>query len=441
MRVLFVYVNIESHSLKHFPQGIGILSAVLKKNGYETDMLYIDEHINDDILLSHIGNYDPHLIAFSVVTAQWQFVQKFAAVIKTKFKAPILCGGAHPTFDPEDTISDPSINMVCVGEGEYPLLDVLDRMKNGGDLSSIPNIWVKNDEGQVFKNPVRELIADLDSLPFTDRSIMDYQEVINKSNTEPVIMSSRGCPYNCTFCSNSAIKALYRGKGRYVRQRSPENVIAEIRAMREKYEFNTLNFYDECFGYNKKWIMRFCELYKAEFRYPFGCFIRAEASDAETFEMMADAGLSLIYLGVESGNEHLRKNVMNRKVDDSRIIKACREAQAAGIQVWTFNIVGIPGETVETIDEAMNLNRLINPHFVSVSIFQPLAGTKLYDVCVENNYIQRDYKGSFYDDTVLTLPTITHEDLLKKYKEFQALSMEIRLAHEAKGDKIFLADI
>lgn len=441
MRVLFVYVNIESHNVRHFPQGIGILSAVLKQNGHQTDMFYIDEEIHEDVLLSYVGNYDPHLIAFSVVTSQWQFAQKYAAIIKKKFQAPILCGGAHPTFDPSGVISDPNVNMVCVGEGEYPLLDVLDRMENGGDLSSIPNIWVKNEEGRVFSNPIRPLIADLDTLPFTDRGIMDYQSIINGCNTEPVIMSSRGCPYNCTFCSNSAIKTLYKGKGRYVRQRSPENVIAEIRAMREKYEFNTLNFYDECFGYKQDWIKRFCELYKAEFRYPFGCFIRAEASDAETFKMMADAGLSLIYLGIESGNEQLRRNVMNRKVGDERIIKACREAQAAGIQVWTYNIVGIPGETVETIEEAMNLNRLINPHFVSVSIFQPLPGTKLHDVCVENNYIQREYKGSFYDDSTLVLPTITREDLLAKYREFQALSMEIRLAHEARGEKIFLADV
>lgn len=441
MRVLFIYVNIESHNIKHFPHGIGILSAVLKKHGHETDTLYINEYMHEDALLSHIGRFDPHLIAFSVVTAQWQFVQEFAAVIRTKFQAPILCGGAHPTFDPAGTINDPNVNMVCVGEGEYPLLDVLERMQNGGDLSTIPNIWVKNEAGQVFSNPVRDLIADLDTLPFTDRDILNYQDIIDKSRTEPVIMSSRGCPYNCTFCSNSAIKALYRGKGRYVRQRSPENLIAEIRAMREKYEFNTLNFYDECFGYNPSWIKRFCELYKAEFRYPFGCFIRAEASDAETFKMMADAGLSLIYIGVESGNEQLRRNVMNRKVGDERIIRACREAREAGIQVWTFNIVGIPGETVDTIDEAMNLNRIINPHFVSVSIFQPLPGTKLHQVCVDNNYIQRAYTGSFYDDSTLVLPTITRDDLLRKFREFQALSTEIRLAHEARGEKIFLADI
>jgi radical SAM superfamily enzyme YgiQ (UPF0313 family) len=270
---------------------------------------------------------------------------------------------------------------------------------------------------------------------------MPFQEIIDGCNTEPVIMSSRGCPFNCTFCSNSAIKELYRGKGKYVRQRSPGNVIRELKELRKKYNFNTVNFYDECFGYNRKWLKTFCEMYKSEFRYPFGCFIRAETMDRQTFRMMRDAGLALIYLGIESGNEKLRRQMMNRQVTDERIIQACKDAQAEGIQVWTYNIVGIPGETVNTINEAMALNRIINPHFVSVSIYQPLPGTKMYDLCVENNYIQGDYASSFYHDSVLNLPTIRHDDLISKFKEFQNLSYDIRMAHEERGDRVFLADI
>jgi len=440
MRVLFVYVNIESHNIKHFPQGIGILSAVIKQHGHVSDLYYLNEEISADLLLDQVARFDPHLIAFSVVTSQWAMVKKYAALIKARFPTPIICGGAHPTFDPEGVLRDPAVNLVCVGEGEYPLVELLEAMGKGGDITAIPNIWVKNAAGQFFRNQIRRLIPELDKLPFSDRGIMDYQAIVDGCNTEPVIMSSRGCPYNCTFCSNSAIKRLYKGKGVYVRQRSPENLLAEIRTMRQKYTFNGINFYDECFGYNKEWITRFCALYKAEFRYPFGCFIRAEASDKETFKMMADAGLSLIYIGIESGNEELRRNVLNRKVGDARIIRACREAQEAGIQVWTFNLVGVPGETVATIDEAMALNRLINPHFVSISIFQPLPGTRLHEICVDNNYIKSDYKG-FYEGSSLELPTISNDDLIRKYHEFQALSRELKVQHEAKGERLFLADV
>ncbi len=435
-------MNLETSNVMHFPPGIGVLSAMAKKYGHETKCLYVNSEMSADEVLAFIGEYDPNLIGFSVVTHQWAHVKEYAALIKTKFKAPIICGGAHPTFHPEEVVADPSINFACVGEGEFALIDVLERMENGGDLASIPNIWVKNEDGTIFPNEPRHLIEDLDIVPFPDRDILPFQKIVDSCNTEPVIMASRGCPYSCTFCSNSAFKALYRGKGHWVRQRSPENVIAEIREMNEKFKINTLNFYDECFGYQRKWIKRFCELYKEEFGFPFGCFIRAESMDRETFHLMAEAGLKLIYLGVESGNENLRRNVMNRKVGDDRIIQACRDAQAEGIQVWTYNIVGIPGETVETIDEAMELNRKINPHFVSISLFQPLPGTKLHDLCVEKNYFSGTTESkSFYDDSFLNLPTITHKELMAKFREFQALSNEIRLAHEAKGEKIFLADI
>jgi radical SAM superfamily enzyme YgiQ (UPF0313 family) len=362
-------------------------------------------------------------------------------MIKKVFQAPIICGGPHPTYLPEEVIRDPGINMVCVGEGEHALLDVLERMENGGDLSSIPNIWAKNEEGTVFGNNVRELVSDLDALPFPDREILTFQDIIDSCNTEPVFLASRGCPYNCTFCSNSAIKKLYDGKGTYVRKRSPENVMQEIRELRAKYKFETVNFYDECFGYDRKWLIRFCDMYKKEFGYPFGCFIRAESMDSEGFQLMRQAGLSLIYLGIESGNEQLRRKVMNRQVSDERIIQACRDAQAEGIQVWTYNIVGIPGETVGTIKEAMELNRIINPNFVSVSIYQPLPGTKLHDECVENNYIKKKFGYSFYEDSSLDLPTISYDDLMRGYRDFQKLSNDIRQAHESKGEKIFLADI
>lgn len=441
MKVLFIYHNIDTKNVRHFPFAIGILSAFIKKHGHETELLYVDEDLSEEALLSYVGSSDPDLIGFSAVTHQWHYARKYARIIKKVFDVPIACGGMHATFMPEEVISEPSINMLCIGEGEYALLDVLERMESNGDLSTIPNIWVKNEQGTIFQNEVRGLITDLDTIPFPDRGILPFQEIISECNTEPVFMTSRGCPFNCTFCSNSAIKRLYRGKGRYVRQRSPENVIKEIGELRDKYQFDTLNFYDECFGFNRKWLKRFCDMYKSEFSYPFGCFIRAETMDRKTLRMMRKAGLSLIYLGIESGNERLRREVMNRQVTDEGIIKACRDAQAEGIQVWTYNIVGIPGETVSTIQEAMDLNRIINPNFVSVSIYQPLPGTKMCEECVENKYIKRDFSSSFYGDSVLELPTISHDELLKQFRAFQELSSEIRMEHEKKGESIFLADI
>lgn len=441
MKVLFIYHNIGTKNIRHFPYGIGTLSSLLKENGHETDLLYIQDDITDDELLSYVGAYDPDLIGFSTVTLQWEYTKKTARLIKTKFQVPIICGGAHATFMTEEVMGEPSINMACVGEGEYALVEFLSRLEKGGDLSAIPNIWVKNEQGEVFRNDIGPLVGDLDTLPFPDREIVPYGELIQESKTEPVFITSRGCPYNCRFCSNSAIKKLYRGKGRYERQRSPENVIREIRQLREKHEFSTINFYDEAFGFNRKWLKSFLELYTEEFAYPFACFIRAETMDRETFHLMRKAGLSLIYLGVESGNDRIRREVMGRKVSNERIIQACRDAQAEGIQVWTFNIVGVPGETVQSIEDTMELNRIINPNFASVSMYQPFPFTGIYDDCVEQGLIKEQYSTSLYDNSILELPTISRSELEAKFREFQELSNEMRLRHEQNGDKIVLADI
>ena len=441
MKVLFIYHNISTKNVRHFPYGIGTLSAHLKRHGHETDLLFIQDQISDDDLLGKVGEVSPGLIAFSTVTLQWRFTVAYSRTIKKVFDVPIICGGPHPTYSPEAVISEKNINMLCIGEGEHALLDVVERLENGGDLSIIPNIWVKNEVGTIFRNDIRELISDLDAIEFPDREILPYQEIIDESKSEPIFITSRGCPYDCTFCSNSAFKSLYRGKGKYVRQRSPENIIEEIAQMRERYEFSTLNFYDEAFGFNRKWLKRFCELYSSEHGYPFGAFIRAETMDRETFHLLRKAGLTLIYIGVESGNESIRRETMNRHVDNDRILQACRDAQAEGIQVWTFNMVGVPGETVDTIEETMELNRIINPHFACVSMYQPFPGTKMYEVCRENGYISKDYPTSLYDDSVLCLQTITPPQLMKKFIEFQSVANEMRMRHEANGDKIFLVDM
>ncbi|WP_321491621.1 B12-binding domain-containing radical SAM protein [uncultured Desulfobacter sp.] len=401
MKILFIYTDVDTNSNRRYPYSIGALSGFLKKHGYETRLLYIKADVSEEDLLYMVWRENADLIAFSTVTFQWELTRQIARSIKKKFDVPIICGGVHATFMPEEVISEPSINMICIGEGEYVMLDLLERMENNGDLSTIQNIWIKNESGKIFRNEVRPLLRDLDSLPFPDREIVPYAEFLNESRSEPAFMTSRGCPFNCTYCSNSAYKVLYKGKGTYVRQRSPENVIKEIAELRSNYSFDSLNFYDEIFGIDLNWLTKFCGMYKSEFGLPFGIFVRAEAMDRDRLHLMRDAGLTLIYIGVESGNDDIRRNVMRRKVSKDRIIKTCRDAQAEGIQVWTLNMIGVPGETPDTIKETMELNRIIDPSYASVAIYQPLPGTELFNMCVENNYIKKAAMKSLYSDTVL----------------------------------------
>jgi radical SAM superfamily enzyme YgiQ (UPF0313 family) len=441
MKILFVYPNVDTKNVRSFPYAIGCLSAFLKQHGQEAELLTFQHDIPKDALWSHIGNSEPDLIAFSTVTLQWANTRKYAAIIKEKFHVPVICGGVHPSFRPEEVIADANIDMVCIGEGEYALLEVMNRLENRGDLSTIPNIWVKNEAGTVFRNEPAPLIEDLDALPYPDRGLMPYQEVIGENRSEPILITSKGCPYNCTFCCNSAMKRLYKGKGKFLRQRSPDNVIGEIAALKEKYAFRSLNFYDEAFGYDPQWLKRFCEIYEREFRLPFGAMVRAETMDRETFRMMRKAGLELIYIGIESGNEEFRRDIMGRRMSNETLLQTCRDAQAEGIQIWTLNMVGVPGETPARIRDTMELNRRINPDFVNISIFQPFPGTQLYDECVKNNYIIKDYPSNLFDESILELPSISPEELKREYLEFRQLADEIRESHEEKGRRIRLVNI
>ena len=441
MKVLFVYHNVDTKNVRSFPYAIGCLSAFIKRHGHESELLTFQHEISNDELWSYIGQSSPDLIAFSTVTLQWANTRKYASIIKEKFQVPILCGGVHPSFKPEEVIADSNIDMICIGEGENPLLEVMNRMENKGDLSTISNIWVKNTEGTVFKNEIAPLIEDLDSLPFPDRDLMPFADVIRENKSEPILITSKGCPYNCTFCCNNAMKRLYKGKGKFLRQRSPENVIEEIGGLKDKYNIQSLNFYDEAFGYNHKWLERFCDIYGSEFRFPFGAMVRVETMNRSTFKMMRKAGLEIIYIGIESGDETFRRDIMGRKMSNESIIQTCRDAQAEGIQVWTLNMVGVPGETPERIKDTMALNKTINPEFINISIFQPFPGTQLYDECVEKNYIVKDYPPSLFDESILDLPTISPDALKQGYLEFKELADEIREAHEKNGRFIRLVNV
>ena len=443
MKILFIFTNIDTRNLRHYPIGVGLLSAYLKRHNHETSLLYVQDGVSKGRLLARVREEGPDLIAFSTVTLQWRYTKKYARMIRKRFNIPIICGGIHPTFMPEEVLAEPSVDMVCIGEGEAPLLDVVNALESGSGVSGIANIWSRDDKGRIVRNPVREPLRNMDELPFRDFDIMPIQDLINESKSEPVFITGRGCPYNCRYCSNTAIKKLYQGKGEYMRQRSPENVIREIGEMKSRYRFETLNFYDESFGYDREWLKRFCDMYKQEFHMSFGALIRAETMDRSTLRLMAEAGLAIIYLGVESGNDDIRRNVMGRKVGKQQIIQTCRDAQAEGVQVWTYNMVGLPGETVETIRESIELNRIIDPHFVSISIFQPLPGTPLYDECVRNRYLKKPVHSAtnFYDGASLNLPTISRKKLMAGFREFQAVADEIKLSREARGERIYLADI
>ena len=219
MKVLFIYPDITLYS-RRYQQGVGYLSAVLKKAGHHTLLLHLEKEVSQKWLLAQVEQFSPDLIAISTTTNQFPYARKYAGWIKAAHHAaPIIYGGIHPTLQPEEVISDPATDVVCIGEGEYPLLELVGRLESGKDILDVPGLWVKRD-GQIYRNPRPPLLQDLDQLPLPDREVFDFPLILRRWSGVADVISGRGCPYNCAYCCSPSLRKLFAGLGKFVRRHS-----------------------------------------------------------------------------------------------------------------------------------------------------------------------------------------------------------------------------
>ena len=233
-------------------------------------------------VIKKLKKANPDVVAFSAITGGHKWCLETARKVKAAIKCKTIFGGPHATHFP-DIIKYPQVDYVCRGEGEYALLDLADRMKRNGRTDNIMNIWCKKD-GKIIKNSLRPLIPDLNELPFSDRGVY-YKYGKIRLDPQKRFMTTRGCPYNCTFCFNHALMELYKDKGKYVRRRSVQNVIDEILQVKKKYSIKTVYFEDDTFILDRKWINEFLEEYRKKVNTPFICLIRANLVDEELVKL------------------------------------------------------------------------------------------------------------------------------------------------------------
>jgi radical SAM superfamily enzyme YgiQ (UPF0313 family) len=417
MKILFVYpdINVKGGALSyHF--GLGSLSAVLKKAGHKTSLQYLYGNYNIKPLIDKIEEFKPQLIAITTVSFQYKYIKRMLAEIKS-YNIFTICGGPHTSLAPYELERTEFLDAICIGEGEYPLLELVNKIENGQDVTDIENIWVKKD-GKIYQNPSRPLIEDLDSLPFGDRELFDYQKVVNSDYDRAIFMSSRGCPYSCAYCCNSGLRDLQSGK--YVRFRSIDSVIAEIKEVLSKYRVKSVYLNDDVFTVDKKYVEEFCKLYKTEIGYPFEINTRVESLSSEMLQNLKDAGCYRVAMGIEQGDEKFRKEVLNRKMSNEKIEKAFELTRQIGMRTKSFNIVGFPLETYDIHMETVKLNRKVQPSSLVIYIFEPYPGTPLYDLSLKNHFIENDTDKEFISrtDTILNMPDFPRGQILNCYRNF-----------------------
>jgi radical SAM superfamily enzyme YgiQ (UPF0313 family) len=372
------------------------LSAVIKHNGHECE-LFIESGERNFLRSALQSKAD--IFAFSCTTGGEYWVTSTAEQLKQFSSRPVIVGGPHPTFFPE-IIENRNIDFICRGEGEYALLELLDALRsNPGNIPKIDNIWSKNPSGEVCKTDVRPFIEDLDSIPPPDFDLYSkYKYLIPYNRDMYSVITGRGCPYNCDYCFNKTYKELYSGKGRYLRRRSPGHVIAELLHARQAYGIRKVNFIDDSFFTFPAWLNEFAGLYEREINLPFIINVEATQVRNDLVKTVKDMGCICIRMGVETGNEHLRQTVLNKKITNRQIHEAAGHIKQHGISLTTYNILGLPGETVDNAIETYLFNKEIGSDFIWCSLLQPYPGTSIYQYISENGLLD-DANDSVLDES------------------------------------------
>lgn len=405
LKITFLYPDFFQYDEERYlPEGriylgIGYLSAYLKREGHRTSLIHLVRPVGREELLARLAEESPDLVAVSSTTHMFPHVRRWVSWIKEESDLFTVCGGAHPTLDPEGALREAPLDAVCLGEGEETLAELCAALEEGRDPSGIASLWVRRGE-EIIRNPVRPLVEDLDSLPLPDREIFDPANFCEQQHERGTLMASRGCPYSCTYCSNHAQRSIYPNRRSYVRFRSVDNVMREIRAIiaadtggRLRY----IRFDDDILTLDREWFRELVERYREEVDLPFICNSRVNVLDEETVALFARAGCSVICMGIESGNEGLRRKVLNRHMSNRDIVRAFHLCRRYGIKTVSTNMTALPDEDLPALLDTIKVNAMARPNCMQVSTYHPYPNTRLYSYCEKKGYLSGRHVDTIFD--------------------------------------------
>lgn len=381
--------------------GIEYLSAALKRDGHEVELAFdpglgdflgfidiplLKNLTNENWYLEKVRSFKPDLVAFSCLTNLYSFARDKARLIKKHFNIPAVIGGIHPTILPEYVLENPDFDMLCIGEGDEAMPELVRKMEKGEDYFDTRNFWFRRN-GEVVKNPVRPLIQDLDSLPFADRSLFYKYGCFTGTL---YFISGRGCPFTCSYCCHHFLQKKYSGLGKYVRKRSVDNVIKEIKECIGRFKVKSLYSMDDLFTINTTWIEEFSDKYRKISDLPIYCHVRPGTLNREIASALAKAHCTSVFLGIDSGSPFIRTNIMNRNIKDDDIYSNAALLQEFGIKITTSLIFCMPDETDSQMIESIEMVRKLKADYLYTYIYYPFPNTESYNYCVEKGLVDAD---------------------------------------------------
>lgn len=367
-----------------------------------------DSHHVWEKILSYIRSYNPKAVGITFLTPASELVYKIAEIIK-KYdnRIKIIVGGHHPTFCPEETIRHDSIDFVVRGEGEIPLLRLMDEIASiSPNFQNVPSITYINGNN-IVHNKNADSIDYLDSLPLPDRSLVIDCD-FNKHRGH-YLSTARGCPYTCSFCSD---RVLWNYK---VRRRTVNNVIDEIKYLKNNFKLDYVDITDGTFTYDKSYVESFCNaLIDSDINIKWRCTARYENIDKYIIQLLKKANCRALYFGLESGSEKvLTEYKKNTKIED--IITKSNLVYDSGIRLVTSIMIGLPQETAEDIESTLNLMGKIKTHIFDINCYVPLPGTVHYENMEKSEKNNLDWKKIGYKSYMNFFSNYISQEDLQKY--------------------------
>jgi len=371
------------------PIGLCYLKACLLQAGLE-DVKVIDmAQMSLTDAEQIVREEKPQVVGITCFTETRVNTLKTAGIVKAVTPGiKVILGGVHATLMyPQIMQHYPAVDVICLGESEVILVELLKAFERDDDLQDVKGIVYRQD-GRIVKTAERETIKDLDSLPFPDYDDLDlriYKEAypFGKGKPRASVVTSRGCPFNCTFCVARQVWKVWR-------PRSPEKVVNEIEWLVSAYGFEIFSIADDLFTLNTQRTQEICEeILKRKLRIKWSAQTRTDCVSKETLTLMKEAGCRVLQFGVESGSPTILKNLNKReKIEDA--VSAFTWCQKVGIKTQCNIMVGAPGETRSTIEETKALIRQIRPDYLNVNILRIFPGTEIFRRAKEEGLIDED---------------------------------------------------
>lgn len=442
MKILFLYPNIRGMYM--LPPSIALLSAILKREGFEIDLFDSthwtmpgyeqfdsdktkEKNLNVlpfDFEEHQVTHYDtdvfedfekkvqafaPDLIAITATEDIFPVAISLLSRVR-KYKIPTLLGGVFATFAPELALSYPEIDMVCVGEGEECIVDLCHRISKGQPYDDVTNLWLKKRDGSIIRNPMTKPVRMEDN-PLLDIGIFEesrfYRPMQGKIWRMFPVETHRGCPYTCAFCNSPSQNVLYSqvSNSPFFRKKSFEAVREELVFYRDVWKAEFFYFWaDTFFAYSDKEFDEFCDMY-SDIKIPFWVQTRPETLSEYRVSRLKEVGLYRMAMGMEHGDEKFRREVVDRRWDNDKIIEAVAIPNRLGVPFSINNIVGFPTETRELAMQTVELNRQIQADNYNCYSFTPFHGTPLRRMAEQLGYIKyEDISRSLMSESILDMP-------------------------------------